>query len=163
MRFRYITIFADASFCHQTGAAGIAFWVRDSDRIERHSKSLTFAVQNSRIAESIALSTGIIWALNHFDPQPGDRLSIQSDCMQALELIIGAAKNRTEEEFRMADTVVSAVNRAGVTLHPKHVKGHQGGIDSRSHVNEWCDRAAHACMRLARAKMRTEKRVLQNK
>lgn len=151
-RPRYITVFADASFCHETGAAGIAWWVRDADRIERSAKALTFACNNSHEAEVVALGTAILMALREFPHEPGDRLSIQSDCMGALA-VFTEGRRMSDVEAAMKHRVWTAASAAGVTLHPKHVKGHSGGGTARGSVNTWCDRNARRVMREARAKM----------
>lgn len=149
----YITLFADASFCQNTKAAGIAIWARDADKYCRRSKALTFAVDSASQAEGIALGTAILFVLREFSYQPGDRLSIQSDCLSALDLFAENPKRKKPLpgcEAALRSRVLQEVQRAGVTLCPKHVKGHEGTKDARSAVNTWCDEQARSRMREAR-------------
>ena len=88
---KWITVFADASFDHVTKASGIAMWWRDADTINRSAKALTFPVDNSGVAESIALGVAILNALKM--AEPGDRISIQSDNKNALLLYTGMRKH----------------------------------------------------------------------
>ena len=143
---KYVTIFSDASFDPTTGAAGIAFWVKDNEKTERASKGLTFTVSSSGEAECFALGTAIKYALREFSVHPGDRISIQSDSMEALELLEG----KRTAKFTIIGDVLSEVEQSGVTLHTKHVKGHQGKISPRHAVNVWCDAEAKKAMRKCR-------------
>jgi ribonuclease HI len=146
---KYITVFADASFCFKTGAAGIAVWARTNNRFHRMSQRLTFPVLNSAEAETIALGTGILSALENLAPEPGDRLSVQSDCLHALNAVV-LFQCSTQMERSFAVRVDAAVREARVSLHPKHVKGHTGVHDARSYANDWCDREARDRMRESR-------------
>lgn len=150
---KYITLFADASFCDKTKAAGIAIWARDADKHCRRSKALTFAVDSASQAEGIALGTAILFVLREFSYQPGDRLSIQSDCLAALDLFATTPKRKKPLpgcESEMRSKVLQEVHQAGLTLCPKHVKGHEGTKNARSAVNTWCDENARSQMREAR-------------
>jgi hypothetical protein len=150
---KYITLFADASFCPDTKAAGIAIWARDAYNHRRRSKALTFAVDNAAQAEGIALGTAILFVLREFSYQPGDRISIQSDCLAALDLFAETPKRKKPLpgcEAALRSRVLQEVQRAGVTLCPKHVKGHEGTKNARSAVNTWCDEQARSRMREAR-------------
>jgi ribonuclease HI len=151
----YITIFADASFDDRTGAAGIAVWARTSDKFHKMSKALTFTLATSGEAETFALGIGILEALVHLPHAPGDALSVQSDCEHALRCLI-LLQCSTEIESALADHVRDAVYHAQMSMVPKHVKGHTGKSDARSWVNNWCDRAARAKMRIARNRIQKE-------
>ena len=153
---KYITIFADASFDHVTKAAGISMWARDAVNFHRASKALTFPVDDAAQAESIALGTAITIALRVFTHQPGDRLSIQSDCLHALDLF--AMKSQRKKpwpgiEAAIRGNVFESIQRYGLTLCPKHVKGHSGNGNPRSAVNDWCDKEARRQMRNARREL----------
>jgi len=149
---KYITIFSDASHCHETKAAGIAIWARDADKFFRRSKALTFPVDGPTTAECIALGTAILSVIEEFDHQPGDQLSIQSDCLAALDLFAGSHRKKPwpAMEADLKARVLKSVSCSGLSLHPKHVKGHRGNVNSRSAVNTWCDVNARKAMRKAR-------------
>jgi ribonuclease HI len=150
---KYITIFADASFDHVTGAAGISMWARDAVNFHRASKALTFPVESASQAESVALGTAITVALRVFTHDPGDRLSIQSDCLHALDLFAPVPQRKKPWpgiEAAMRSNVLEASQQFGLSLHPKHVKGHSGKGNPRSAVNDWCDSEARSQMRKAR-------------
>jgi ribonuclease HI len=149
---KYITIFADASHCQHSKAAGIAVWARDVDKFYHVSQPLTFTLPGSVQAEMLALGTGILSVIREFDHQPGDRLSIQSDCKNALDLFAPVMECKKLYPFAssLRERVLEAVEQAGLVLCPKHVKGHQGNRDARSAINTWCDKQARAQMHRAR-------------
>ena len=150
---KYITIFADASFDHVTKAAGISMWARDAVNFYRASKALTFPVDAASQAEAIALGTAITVALRVFTHEPGDRLSIQSDCLHALDLFASTPARKKPwpgVEAAMRANVLEAIRESGLSLYPKHVKGHSGNGNPRSAVNDWCDRKARSEMHKAR-------------
>ena len=150
---KYITIFADASFDPVTGAAGISMWARDAVNFHRASKALSFPVESAAQAESVALGTAITIALRVFTHEPGDRLSIQSDCLHALDLFAPVPQQKKPWpaiEAAMRSNVLEAIQQFGLSLHPKHVEGHSGKSSPRSAVNYWCDKEARSQMRKAR-------------
>ena len=125
---KYITVFADASFCHKTRSTGYACWIKhgSNGKTERFS-GITKKLSNSTEAEYHALVMALSYIDNFIDTE-NKILSIQSDCIPALDKLRLSFTNYLTEDYEL------------VTF--KHVKGHQNSINARSAVNEWCDRVA---------------------
>lgn len=159
------TVFADASFDPNTGAAGWGSWVKSgaaagitfggpfkkkavsAQQAELHA--LTNAIHKTALLEI----TGVIM--------------IQSDCLDALAVIRQFVPKTTDSPFKgglpvkartgdMAQTYSEAlehiktiVTRYGLVLVTRHVKGHQSG-GGRNWVNNVCDEIAKANMKAMR-------------
>lgn len=147
------TVITDASFCHQTRAAGWAAWVS----IDGHFAAIKMAGAtkvkplNSTFAEIYAALNGIWLAHQH----GADTVLIQSDCMTVIHLVAGRCKN-TE----MVRLWTEAMALIPVKLTARHVKGHNYGRvkDARTFVNDWCDKQAYFHMEKGRDKCRSAKR-----
>ncbi len=157
---KWITIFADASYCNKTKAAGIAVWGRNATEFLRFSQAISFPVYSNTEAETIAMCTGVIMALETLSPDGGDRLSIQSDCIHAINALRDN-KGSTEVEKHFCTKAANAMRDYNVTPTFKHVKGHSGAGNPRSAVNDFCDRNAR--MRLQEARTSLVKRVNEAK
>ena len=146
----FLTVFADASFCHRSMAAGYAIWARDDDRkVARHAP-IPVPMESSGSAELFALSLGILEAIDSLHHEPGFIVVAQSDCEHAIRILTGETTG-SPEESGMRDSVRAALAANGLNLRFKHVKGHTGDEDKRSYVNRWCDINARREMRKARA------------
>lgn len=134
----YITVFADASYCSKTNAAGYAFWIKCSQGTFR--KSLSFITNNSTEAEKRGLDDAVLYVINNIN-FTGKIMVLQCDNISAL--------NRIDVNY-----LVKELGFKKITL--KHVKGHQGLKNPRSAVNTWCDREAGIKMRELRRKLELE-------
>lgn len=132
----WITLFADASFCPNTGAYGWCFWIKHGEPAQTILKDGGgVGLSGSNQAEIEALRQGIktIEQLNI----KGKRIVIQSDCLGALEAI---------------KPQLDALRQQGAACaYTKHVKGHQGHRNKRASVNTTCDRKAGRQMAVFRA------------
>lgn len=131
---KYITVFADASYCSRTRVCGWAFWIK-ADTVEgtvRRSGVMNNVV-NSTDAEILAMVEAIkfVETIDYQDCV----INVQSDCMSALDSLRESSKS----SFPGSKALVF-----------KHVKGHQGVKGPRSAVNTWCDRTAKMRMRSMR-------------
>lgn len=137
---KFVTVFCDASFCPETGAAGWAGWVKygaDGDTL-RCSGRLEHC-PNSTEAEKLAIVETVKKAqLVHVDFHK-KVVIIQSDCLSAIGVL---ENNRVIERMLLSEQPE--------VIKLKHVKGHQGHKCRRSSVNTWCDREARRKMREAR-------------
>lgn len=124
----YITVFADASYCHKTRSTGYACWIKHGldGRTERFSGNVD-NLRNSTEAELHALITALEYVKNFIDYEDKN-ISVQSDCIPALD--------------RLRKRVGSVIPSGYQHISFKHVRGHQNSINARSAVNEWCDRTA---------------------
>lgn len=136
----YVTVFADASYCPQTGAYGWCFWVKFGSPAQTkvHHGGGAY-VLNSLMAEVEALLKALEFVESI--PLDGKIVVLQSDCTGAL--------NFPRVKSLMEKLVQLGAKRAYV----KHVKGHQGTKDPRSAVNTMCDRNARNQMRKHRKKV----------
>lgn len=126
----YVTVFADASFDHRSGAAGFAGWVKygaKGDVIKVHGG---FKATSSEEAELYGLDSTLNKLILDNVPVDGKRIIIQCDCLGALS--------------KLDVTCLLELGAAHIKL--KHVKGHNGSGDPRSAVNTWCDKIAYKRM-----------------
>lgn len=135
----YVTIFADASRCHETGAYGWAAWVKHGHpaqtlRVSGGGQGLA----TSNEAELHALNQAV-QACKRAGVDMTDKIVvIQSDCTGAIDKF----KRNQIPEAR--------------DVKLKHVRGHQGMKTPRGAVNTWCDRSARREMREVRKQISLE-------
>ena len=178
-----VTIFADASFCNQTGAGGWGAWVVSQAKASRTAGgALKLRFATSAEAEAAALANALAFARALDFLFPGAVVMLQSDCQGML----------TQVRRRVAGTMDSPVGKAGdysegstvgiarrgprgmapaieaiwriatdldLQLVVRHVRGHQGAAavatSGRAWVNNEVDRIAKAGMTAARAALTT--------
>ncbi len=154
----FITVFSDASFDHKTKASGYAAWFRDDfQHIHRISGGHAELVDSSSEAECVALCIAIVSAIRILQHQPGDIISLQSDCIHALKVLQGEVK-ATMIELQFSAWARVAWLEAGLSLKPKHIKAHTGLTDRRSYVNTFCDEESRRRMRYMRGLVEQGKR-----
>lgn len=149
-----VTIFADASFCHDTKAAGWGCWIKNDIRSVTYSGVFHVSLASSAEAELCALVNATHKAVVQGHAPAGSFLVLESDCTRALDIIRGRLAHRgslVEKAARRKLFELLENNR--LRFKVKHVRGHQGGRNARSWVNETCDRLARTAMRSARGKM----------
>ena len=130
---KYITLFADASFCPQTKAYGWCYWIKHGTPSTTVIKSGGgFRIRSSLEAEIEALRQGIreIYSMGKIK---GKRIVVQSDCLGAL--------------FKIGKELEALKGVGAASAYTKHVRGHQGHKDARSSVNTQCDKLAGIEMR----------------
>lgn len=170
-----LTLFADASFCPDTKAAGWGCWAkrREWTRGAIFGGRFKTPMGNASRAELCALANALTVLHNEGSLKGITAVWLQSDNLRALELIgqrvpqaeitdTAAAdvalnlkrKHPTNELDRKAlDLIADILGNLGVTL--KHIRAHQGdGVSGRSWVNEVCDRTAKKHMRRHRAEIK---------
>lgn len=125
----YITLVADASFCHTTKAYGWCFWIKHGVKPTTIVKSGGgIGLPNSNEAEVEALVQGLKEVENMGEAMHKKYIVVQSDCTGALTRIEPLLKRLVELGAGKA--------------YSKHVKGHQGNRTPRNAVNTLCDRLA---------------------
>ena len=137
----FITLFADASFCPHTKAAGFGGWVKYGSPAETFRTGGQIGnAKHSSDAEYQALIRTFKKLQEESAANFNDKIIvIQSDCRAALE------KLERHKSKVFAD------------IKPRHikfkwVKAHQGYNNARSAVNEFCDTEAYRHMSKLRAK-----------
>ena len=132
---RYITLFADASYCPDTRAYGYGWWVKYGAPAQtRTGHGGGLFIENSTHAEVHALEAGLTFILGELDLTQRI-VVVQSDCTGAL------AKIEAADWFGRLHALGAA------NAYTKHVHGHRGTLSPRHAVNTGCDRAARRCMR----------------
>lgn len=131
----YITIFTDASFCHETVSTGYAIWIKHGfgDTITLSGSSSR--PKNSTEAEILSLQVAIRYVEKNLDYMQ-KRLVIQCDNIGALECVTVPYEDHL------------------LSVRRKHIKAHTNYSDKRSKLNNWCDGKAKKEMR----QLRNEKR-----
>lgn len=148
-----ITIIADASYCPDTGAAGYGYWVVCTRGRHIGSGSIKKPVANNNAAEMMALANALHQAHAMDLVQTGDHVLLQTDCLAAIGGFTNQRKNITQEELQVAAFLKSYVQKIGVTVSYRHVKGHTRGKTPRTWVNNTCDDLAGKAMKMARKKI----------
>jgi ribonuclease HI len=168
-----ITIFADASFCPKTGAAGWGSWaIRDGwQRGKFHGGPLRREISSSNTAELCGIASAL-WKHNRDgDLDEVKSFMLQCDNVTALGFILGkishARPSRLKGERNAPVTraltnnklclealtvIKDIVGKRGVLV--RHVKGHSGTNTGRAWVNHQCDREARRHMEAMRSEMR---------
>ena len=141
---RWITVFADASYCPETGAWGYGWWLKYGQPARTlYGEGGGLSIAGSNEAEVVALERALE-AVDSLSGQyllQGKMLVVQSDCTGAIDRIQSRLRDMQREHgFAKAYT--------------KHVKGHRGHVDPRASVNTGCDRAAGRQMRKYREQVR---------
>ncbi|QIG69500.1 ribonuclease H protein [Rhizobium phage RHph_Y1_1] len=173
-----MTLFADASLCSETGAAGWGSWaIRDGWGRGRFQGGQIKLKDCKKITSSNTAETaGIALALwQHYvqgDLKDLEAIMIQCDNLTALGYIktrlpwavVSKAKgikhggnivpvgDASPVVRRMVDTIAETVQGIQVTL--RHVKGHNDpSMDGRSWVNNQCDAEAKRHMKALRKEL----------
>ena len=142
------TIITDASFCHQTKAAGYGAWISTDGGIRiRKAGAIKGSPETSTEAEMKAALIGIWYAYAH-----GVRdMLVQTDCLTVVDIIRGYAPKGKHAHILTQLYIAARVKYfPEAVLKAKHVKGHTNVQDARSFVNRWCDEQAGIAMRTER-------------
>jgi hypothetical protein len=147
-----LTVFADASFCHLTKAAGGAFWARAEDVKAQDSFAFRGAEQ-SHDSEVMVACEAILRISQH--PElgkvlalgPKTRLVLVIDCLTVKQVLEeGRSGKLCKEAHAMVDKVRMLRRKLNFWLKVNHVKAHSGKGTPRQWVNSWCDTNARARM-----------------
>lgn len=153
-----LTVFADASFCPSTKAAGGAYWARwgktDADKA---SNAFQIAdAQQSHDSEVIAACRAILQlaqqpAANKILAQgPKTRLVLVIDCLTVKQVLEGGDTPLCDAAKTLVNQVRALRQQMRFWLKVNHVKAHAGRGTPRKWVNAWCDDNARAQMQALR-------------
>lgn len=171
-----VSIFADASFCQQTGSAGWGGWmVGGGLRAQTAGGPLRERCLTSHEAEALALANALHVAKARGYLRHGMLVMLQSDCAPVLShlrrrlpstvdapmasIVDGiscpqAKKPPSPAIARAMEAIAAMAEALDLRFVVRHVRGHQGGDAStgqgRNFVNRGCDRLAKAGMAVAR-------------
>lgn len=163
-----VTVFADASHCPFTKAAGWGAWAKG----EGWKSGITFGgpiraqVKNSAEAEIAAMTNAIVRLYNGGQLDGATVIMLQSDCLRALQLLLMALPQARPSDHKDGAQVLpqklnpspledKALGIAREVLSEcqsvlvRHVKGHREG-GGRNWVNRACDSIAKKHMNAQR-------------
>lgn len=147
-----ITVFTDASFCHQTKAAGGAFWARGNELKVSDSFSFEGADQ-SHECEVLVACEAILRIARHqglgslLARGPQTRLVLVIDCLTVQQVLGENSATKLCPAARLLVNEVKALQKhLKFWLKINHVKAHSGKGSPRQWVNTWCDENARARM-----------------
>jgi ribonuclease HI len=158
------TVFADASWCPNTKAGGWGCWIKNEFSTNTYSGAFKAPLPCSAAAEFSAAANALHIGIKKGHVARNGLVVMQTDCEKVLMAMSRdyrrewSAKHRQRCGFPGLNTAEmtalralhSLASTANVELRWKHVRGHQGGGNARSWVNERCDSLAKAAMREAR-------------
>jgi len=164
-----VTIFADASYCHRSGSAGWAAWIKaDGYQSMTVGAAIKVKITHANEAELAAIANALCVARLRGIIRKNDVVMVQSDCVTALAIIRGRCgivedrpaagglsvdpitKMKLRPQHRSAIAVINeTIAATGATLITRHVRGHQPGA-GRQWVNNTVDQIARSHMRASR-------------
>jgi ribonuclease HI len=154
-----ITINCDASFHPVHKVGGYAFWIKSDDFKITKAGSFKSDPINCEDAEIMCIANALHVLLNQESlPAKIDFITLNCDSTNALKRIDKAIEIRRKynNNKRQKDVAIKAAMiwiKLCKRLNPnfeqfKHVKAHTKSKDSRSYVNDWCDKEARRWMRI---------------
>lgn len=150
-----VTIISDASRCTKTHCAAYAFWAVSNRGSAKHAGALKGLAASSAEAETKAIINAVHVALKAGVLCDGDDLLIQTDAMNAIQILTGKlSRKRTIEKFApIVKVFQDVVGTRGINVEFRHVRGHTKQAthtDNRYLAQRNVDRAARAAMRKQR-------------
>jgi ribonuclease HI len=157
---RTVVVHADASFESGSGEGGWSTAIIDGAATHSYYGVLR-GCQDCSQAELVALAAGARLALQNLTWRPGDQLCLQSDCLHALNALIGVEKDLRDIDVVHVRGFRELVVRNRLRVSIQHVPGHsarmteeeanKAGLDFKAlAVNAWADAAAKAGRALTR-------------
>lgn len=143
-----ITINTDASYCRKTKVGGYAFYIRsDSFKLQKGG-AFREKVESPIDAETMAVCNALYVLLNEYHLPKVNFIVINTDCTGVIDRI---EKRKEDYITRYLLQLIDELKKiTGCNVRVKHVKAHVNIKDSRSYVNDWCDKTAKTYMRIAR-------------
>jgi ribonuclease HI len=144
-----ITINTDASFNHHHKIGGYAFWIKCDLFTIKKSGNFNIAPNTALEAELMCIANAVYTLANQPELPLTKLIVVNSDCLNAFYKI--GKKSNCPIGKKIALKLKEIRKRTGYTYITKvdfrHVKAHNGTADSRSYVNNWCDKSARNEMR----------------
>jgi ribonuclease HI len=168
-----ITLFSDASLCHQSRVGGWAAWLKSDRGAMRLGAPFAVKVSDTSLAEAMAVVNALSCGIRDGLILEQDVVLVQTDNNAVMTILDGTARRRATptakrrrklswSELRndvrerngeieaIAAVYARLVASRALVIRWRHVKGHRGTIDARSAVNTYCDKVAKDHMRTAR-------------
>lgn len=163
-----ITLYADASFCPYTHAAGLGYWARWTDFRRIRGGVSALGAANSEEAEAEAIHRGFIENLQIMldwqkaqhkvasDSVAPAMFVIKSDCLNVVELLKYRSTRNPRSALlqRIRDDLDELCEQHAIYRKVRWVKGHAGGDTTESYLNEQVDAIARKHMLRERERRR---------
>jgi ribonuclease HI len=146
----YVTIIADASRCAKTGASGYGFWIASQRAKFGGGGSFRQPTSSVEVAESLAICNAISIAISREAIKRQDSVLIQTDCVNAIDILSGKRKTLREDESVAFNFLRNVSEANALVISFRHVKGHSNLKGARYTTNRLCDQRAKVGMRKAR-------------
>lgn len=148
-----ITINTDASFNQQYKVGGYAFYIIcDLFKIQK-SGAFKKEPKTAMDAEMMCMANALHTLFTQKELPSTKWIIINSDCLGSFNHIKRRSKHNTGKYVAkiLRKIRLRSVNNQGVLpkISFRHVKAHNGTPDSRSFVNNWCDKEANKWMKKA--------------
>lgn len=149
-----ITLNCDASFSKKYRVGSFAYWVTCNMGRLRRSGSLKGGINDPTEAEMKCILNALKFIIvdNRRVFNEVQRFYVNTDSLNAKWMFEGHQNKitkygRVKPEWKRLNKIYNRKFFSEIRKHKKeirfyHVKGHSGVQDSRSYVNEWCDKAA---------------------
>lgn len=151
-----VSVFADASYCHDTGAAGWGGWAKSDRGRVYNGGPLKDVYRSVALAELAAVANALEMAVQSGVAPTGCHVLVQTDNDQVVRYLNGEGHANGMEPRRLFERVRNIIRYVlkdhDITLSARHVRGHQGTAVPRNAVNEMCDKKARQGMRAARSR-----------
>lgn len=154
-----VTVLTDASFCHQTHAAGYGYWIACERGRKAGGGGLANPAQSSTSAEMAAICNAVYDGIRYMLILAEDELLIQTDCMGAIEVFERDVKSRKRPAPSvkpMWDIFQALKKDYSLQVRFRHVRAHTGLKETRFASNRLCDYRAKQEMRKMRQKLLQE-------
>lgn len=132
LKGKFITVFADASYCPDTGAAGYGGWIKHGHPCQKLEFFGPITASNSTMAEVEAVLTTVSFIPLLGIDTNNKIVVITTDCTGAIDII--------QKQGLLRNILPN------VQVKLKHVNGHRGTETPRNAVNTKCDRLAYNSM-----------------
>lgn len=155
-----VTIISDASYCHQSKAAGCGFWIASDRGKLGGSHAFRLPVKDAQVAEVMGVYAALHKAAEQGLVQENDEVLIQMDCMGALNRFNGHTAPREGQEMEYVDKMKLLIVRLSIQVEYRHVKAHSDALGARFTTIQLCDQRAKEAMRHRRATFAEDKRSI---
>lgn len=162
---KVVTIFTDASHCSHTKAAGWAAYIKSNAGTEIKSNAFKQPIESAAAAEMGGVVNALTIATAMYGRGAGMWYIIACDNMWACNVVNGKISTKPGQVKKLEArgpmptreallALVKELREAGCKVEARHVKGHAGGGDKRSYVNELMDKMAKAAMKKHREEIK---------
>lgn len=145
-----VTIMVDASWCQETKMAGYSAWLA-SDRLRtRFDGFINQQVSQAMVAEAMAIVNAIVAAMTNGVAKQGDTILVRTDCQAAIQLFEKRRTPKVGDDLLTLKVFNMKVERFGISVRFKHIKGHTDSKDRAALSNNACDKRAKEQLQIAR-------------